>query len=315
MPLDAILFHSTNDFYAALPTLEPRLQPKTPIYLILRKGDKANDFVAVTYIPSTAPVRSKTLFASTRATLVRELGAEKFKDTLFVTDAEEVTDQKQWEERERGKNGDTDARLLSTEERELQSVKRAEEEERHGTSGRDLMGGGGSGAQGTGGRGAAGAGASGIRMKITDEAKDALGHLKEGSGGAFVQLGIDLSSETLTLLSSQGNVQASQVNERIPAERPSYTFFHFPGTETVVFIYCCPGSSKVKERMMYASSRNGVIEIAKGEGIAVSKRLEAGAPDEISERRLQDEVGLNVAEETTSSSRQGFSRPKRPGKR
>lgn len=105
------------------------------------------------------------LFASTRNTLTRDLGLEKFSDSLFATDDYEILDPEQW--KGRGKNSDGSAirseDILSTEERELQGVKRAEEEERHGTQGRDLMGKGGSGSR--------------LAMKISEDARGALASL------------------------------------------------------------------------------------------------------------------------------------------
>lgn len=47
--------------------------------------------MAATYVPDTAQVRQKMLFASTRLTLVRELGAERFRETIFVTSKDELT--------------------------------------------------------------------------------------------------------------------------------------------------------------------------------------------------------------------------------
>jgi hypothetical protein len=88
----------------------------------------------VTYIPSSAPVRAKALFASTRATLVKELGIEG--GTLFATEAAEILEPKEWEGRDKSSTaGAADEALLTSEERELQGVKRAEDEERHGTKG------------------------------------------------------------------------------------------------------------------------------------------------------------------------------------
>lgn len=325
-PLDPVPFSSSSgDLRSSLAALSPHLQPKTPIYLLLRKdssSNSGNELIAITYVPSTAPVRSKTLFASTRASLVRDLGLEKFADTLFVTDPEEVLDSSQWDERLVGKSGDAevDIAILSLEERELQSVKRAEEEERHGTAGRDLMGGGGSGRQ-WGTSGAGGTSSSGVKMKVTDDAKAAFAAVSKdamtGEGGYLVQFGIDLPTETLELLNSATGVSPGQVPGKIPSDRPTYSFYHYPGTETIIFMYTCPGTSKVKERMVYASSRNGVIEVAKGEGVVVSKRLEAGDPEDITEQRLRDEAGVSSTggDTAAASSRQGFARPKRPGKR
>ena len=67
-------------------------------YILLRENDTAdNSFtgvakcVAITYVPDAAPVRQKMLFASTRLTLVRELGTEHFSSTLFATEKSELT--------------------------------------------------------------------------------------------------------------------------------------------------------------------------------------------------------------------------------
>ncbi len=76
--------------------------------------------------------------------------------------------------------------------------------------------------------------------------------------------------------------------------------------------------------MLYASSRANVVQVARDEGVEVSKRIEIGAPDEIGEDRLEEEVAPSggggggaaaAAEDNKSGTRQGFARPKRPGKR
>lgn len=237
---------------------------------------------------------------------MRELGIEKFGQTLFCTDAEEVLDPKQWTERAGAQDGTVDVDLLSREERELQGVRRAEEEERHGTAGRDLMGAGGSGGTPSGS-------SSGLKMKSTDDARSALSSLNQSDDGTMVQLGIDLPTETLTLISSATSVSSSALSSRIPADKPSYTFYQYPASDSVVFIYTCPGGSKIKERMLYASSRAFVLQIAKAEGVVVNKRIEAGSPEEVGEDRLKDEVEPKAEEGPPKSG--GFARPKRPGRR
>ncbi|KAK5558595.1 Twinfilin-1 [Exophiala xenobiotica] len=342
-PLSSIPFPSgSSRLSSSVSSLDSLLTPTTPLYLLLRRGPTGSqaqsDLVAVTYIPSRAPVRQKTLFASTRATLIRELGSEKFGETVFLTEREEVLDPAQWDEGAGGGGasagagqGQQDPGLLSTEERELQAVKRAEEEERHGTRGRDLMGEAGSGGV-IGARTGTGGGRSGIVMKIDDDARAALGDVAAAAGGAsglVVQMGIEVSSETLTLLGRREGVSVGDVAGMIPGDRPSYTFYSVGSG--VVFLYVCPLSSKVKERMVYAGSRRGLLHIAEGEGVKVLKRLEAGDPDEGS-ARLEEEVrelvkesgaaGGDAAEgedsapgSGTATPRGGFARPKRPGRR
>ena len=139
-------------------------------------------------------MRAKTLFASTRATLVKELGIEG--GTLFATEIAEVLDPREWEERDRRDGAGTDEALLTREERELQGVKRAEDEERHGTKGRDLMGSEAS-------SGAGGGKSVGVAMKMDDAGKEPLrelaqcGESEEGMVVQFVSLVQFLSSHVL----------------------------------------------------------------------------------------------------------------------
>lgn len=136
--------------------------------------------MALTYIPSNAPVRAKTIFASTRSTLVRELGSEKFAETIFATDEDEVVGEAVWREREAEGNGNGASAgfrredLMDEKERELQAVRRAEEEARIGTPQRDI------GIGGTFGRGNATSGMS-ISMPVEEKARAALRELRQGS--------------------------------------------------------------------------------------------------------------------------------------
>lgn len=241
------------------------------------------------------------LFASTRSTLTRDLGLEKFGDSLFATDDFEVLDPAAWTSRGKRADGTQPGSedILSTEERELQNVRRAEDEERHGTQGRDLMGKGGSGNR--------------LAMKITEDAKQALATMNQEA--ALVQLGIEIASETLELQRSSAGITPDEFLGSIPTDRPSYTFYAHPGTSEVVFLYTCPGGSKVKERMLYASARSSVLHVAQEQGVNVTKRLEQGDVGEISEQRLSEEVGIGGAKEETVATSRGFARPKRPGKR
>lgn len=344
-PLKSIRYPSSHSgLFNSIHTLSDIVTPTTPLYLLLRRAPSTSELLAITYIPSRAPVRQKTLFASTRATLVRDLGSEKFAETIFLTEREEVLDPAQWDERsgsaakgasaQNASDPGVDIGLLSMEERELQAVKRAEEEERHGTRGRDLMGEGGSGGSYIGSREGQAAGRSGVMMKITDDARSALAELKTPGTEQIVQLAIDPPTETLTLLFSKADVAPGAVPGLIPGDRPSYTFYNAKDVPGSIFMYVCPGSSKIKERMLHASARLGVLKIVGSEGVEVLKKLEAGDPDELGGGRLEDEVkalaaaagvagGLggegdnedSAPASGTATPRSGFARPKRPGKR
>ncbi|EPS32887.1 hypothetical protein PDE_07848 [Penicillium oxalicum 114-2] len=303
-PLTPIAFSGSSSspdaFYTSLSQISSILQPKTPIYLLLRRPlPSKTTLVALTYIPSNAPVRPKMLFASTRSTLVRELGTEKFDDTVFATEEEEIVGREAWSERDGDKAGVGREALMGEKERELEAVRRAEAEARSGTPHRDI-GIGGTFRPGTG---------SGMRvsMPVDEAAKSAL---KELADGGLVQLTVDGSTETITLADKKTEVQSDSVASHISSSSPRYSFYHYPGSDVVIFIYTCPTGSSIRERMLHASSRRNAITIAEEEGHKITKKIEASGPDEITGDRLKEEV--QPAQD--SGPARGFARPRRPGR-
>lgn len=165
-PVHIIPAEST-DFFSDLPKLPLLLSKKEAAYIILRRYQNAPDgYVAVSYIPDAAPVRQKMLFASTRLALVRELGTERFRESLFVTEIKEL-DKEGWEKHDA--SGALKA-PLTEEEQTLQGVKEAEADERGGTAGRRLE---------TGGH---------LSIALSEEARGALEAFKEGGGDILLQL-------------------------------------------------------------------------------------------------------------------------------
>lgn len=159
---------SSDDFLINLSGLAPHVRPQEALYLLLRRSPSPTGFVAVTYVPNAAPVRQKMLFASTRLTLVRELGTERFEEQLLVTEAQELT-KEGWEKHEQHV---ALAPPLTEEETVLGEVKRKEQEEGTGTGARkNHIGGGGS-----------------LKMNVTDEALEALKALGDESGANLLQL-------------------------------------------------------------------------------------------------------------------------------
>lgn len=113
------------------------------------------------------------LFASTRSTLVRELGIEKFPLTVFTTEEDEILGKNAWLERSGELAGGVKREdMMSEKERGLEAVRKAEAEARSGTPHRDI---------GIGGTFGAGSG-SGMRvsMDVDDAAKTAVRELQDG---------------------------------------------------------------------------------------------------------------------------------------
>ncbi|KAL9102191.1 MAG: hypothetical protein Q9163_002639 [Psora crenata] len=290
-----ILLHtiraSSPDFFSDLPSLTPLLSDKQAAYIILRRYQNAPDgYVAVTFVPDTAPVRQKTLFASTRLTLVRELGTERFRESLFVTDRQEL-------EKEGWEKHDTSVAVeapLTEAEEALKGVKEAESEARSGTEGRRLE---------TGGT---------LSLAISEEAMAALKELRGAQGGTLVQLRVDTNTESIELV-GVSETDPSGLATAISDTQPRYSLFTyrhcFDGVDEspLVFLSTCPSGLKVRERMLHASSKQGFLAgLGSNLGLEVSKKFEATSPSEITASTLEDEF------RPRQEQKQGFSRPKRP---
>lgn len=134
-----LLPSSSPDFHSDLSSISFHLTPTEACYVLLRRYQNAPDgYVAVTYIPDSAPVRQKMLYASTRLTLVRELGTERFRESVSVTETREL-EAEGWKRREESGQG---GGPLTEEEKNLKGIKEMEAEERGGTAGRRLETGG-----------------------------------------------------------------------------------------------------------------------------------------------------------------------------
>ena len=91
----------------------------------------------------------------------------------------------------------------------------------------------------------------------------------------------------------------------------SYAHSHEGTSQTaLVFIYSCPGyNCKVKERMLYSSCKDGVLDVAETDlGIEFAKKLEVGENSEISKDFVHDALHPKKEE-----AKKQFSRPTRPG--
>ena len=292
---------ASDDFTQDLQQLQSYLAPTKASYVLIKTHPEAADgYAAITFVPNAAPVRQKMLFASTRLTLVRELGIERFRQTIFATDKNELTAEG-WAKHEAHVSQEAP---LTEEESGLKDVKEAEAQESQGTTGR---------------RGHV---SSKVNVPIGEGVLDSLSALnQEDCKGTLVQLKYVLPDETIQLDSSTDNVAVENVGTTISATEPRYTFYSHPsapGAEpTIIFIYSCPSSSKVKERMIYSTGKSFTRIIAERDaGIAVAKSLEATEPMEDLTVDVLGGGQANAQEQQESKpATSGFARPKRPGRR
>lgn len=125
-----------------------------------------------------------------------------------------------------------------------------------------------------------------------------------------------MAAETIQLAGQHSGVTTAHLAGHIPPQEPRYTFYTLaPGGSTptdvkTVFIYTCPPSSKVKDRMVYAASRRVVVNLAEQEAsLSLDKKLEGAGPEDFPEDVLESEFAVKKEES------KAFARPKRPGRR
>lgn len=278
--------------------VQPALADAEPLYLLLKRYDTAPRLVAVSYIPDIAKVRQKMLFASTRLTLVRELGREHFRDTIYATTRDELTP----EGFERHDKHEQLEAPLTEQERDLEGVKQAEAAEgARGTGSRELN---------LGQR---------MTMPILDDALAALKELQPDGGSSLVMLKINPETEKIELVpDSSKPASISELTSDISTSEPRFTFFRYAheygGNQSapLLFFYTCPataGRRAIKDRMLYPLMKRAVLDAASSEcGLEVDKKFEVEDPSEITEDGVLSELHPKV------EARKGFSRPKRPGR-
>lgn len=110
----------------------------------------------------------------------------------------------------------------------------------------------------------------------------------------------------------------TELTQAISATEPRFTFFRYTHTHAgaesspVLFFYTCPanaGTKSIKNRMMYPLMKRAVITIAESTaGLKIEKKFEVEEPSEVTEQSVLEDLHPKV------SARQGFNRPKRPGR-
>ncbi|KAJ7273150.1 actin depolymerizing protein [Mycena rebaudengoi] len=266
-----------------LAQLEELLDDNTPAYLLAKLDDPPAEWLAIYYVPDTAKVRDKMLYASSRAALLRSLGSTLFSDSIFATTKSDLTAEAYAAHRRHL----AAPQPLSAAERELVEVRAAER-----------LAGGLSVYQGS--RARTSHVSNTIGMPWTPDLEDAVKALGEGDDSVLVISTIDLATETVVLHSSTPTTPDA-VGSSLPADGASYAFFAWkqPSRRDIVFIYACPSGSPVKHRMVYASGFNAVFLVAKNlltdaPTQLLTRKIETSTPGEIDEAYLRAELDLQA---------------------
>lgn len=227
-----------------------------PAYIVVPHEDT---YGFISFIPDLAPVREKMLYASTKNTLMTQLGTSNFKNkhTFAWTEPSEVS-------HSNFVHGNETEAVLSLDEKHVHDLANIQTLDRGRMVPMENLKAG-----------------SMLLFRLSLQLEAELANLAEKN---LVVFDIDIAQETVNLVDSNLQVSTSSLISHLDSiilkdPHPIYAVYNY-GDANFAFIYCCPSGSKVKERMIYASNKQGLINHIKGI-VLVDKVIDAGDVDEI----------------------------------
>ncbi|CAL1526647.1 unnamed protein product [Lymnaea stagnalis] len=313
----------------------PLLDDKCPCYILYRfdtKNSMGYEWLFIAWSPDFAPVRQKMLYAATRATMKSEFGGGQIKDELFGTVQSDVT--------LRGYHKHVQAALapapLTMAEEELQFIKQNEVNAHINVETKSQT------MKGVGFPLTPDAetavlsfrdGAFNyvqlsldlekevVNLSATDNIhiSHLISHVPTESARYhlfnFQHTHEGDSIESIVFLSYQPDDQFFFPVHLFNPEAPVVEFQSMHSLLLLlllpVFIYSMPGyKCSIRERMLYSSCKNPLVDQLAKLGIEIEKKIEVDDPSELKEEYVYDEIHpkKNVA-------RQAFAKPKGPAGR
>jgi twinfilin len=274
--------------------VSPLCEKDTPCYILFKKETDAGGiaWVMFTYVPDTAKVKPKMLYASTRAPLKIQLGQSQFTDDVFGTVPEDFT-RAGFEHYLESKTAEaplTDAEFTKQQEQESGEI--------HMGSGSTYV--------------------HGVAFPVNE---DVIAAVKNLGSQNYVQIAIDTEKEVITLDHAGTLGSMDDLKAKIHTSEPRFHFFawthEYKGDQVTsnVFVFSCPDgsgdtkSAPVKQRMLYSSSKANVSSILESNGGKVDGKVECNSAEELSEDNVRQSVHPPETEEKKS-----FAKPKRAGR-
>lgn len=286
-------------------------EPSFIIFGITNNDSTEEGFIA--FIPDDAPIRRKMLYASSKNTLLTQVGLNRFKKSNIFnwTLLEELSPQNY---RNSGKD-DTQASLLTEDEKVLRSINNFQDMSLAET-----------GVQGSSTVGTpknklvsmhnTSGSKSGLLFEVNSDLEAKIGEL-EPSTLALLLFNINIEAEKFMLLLAHSGIKVSElietISSNVPQSSPFFAVYNYSSNK-YAFIYSCPSGSKVKARMIYASNKQELISFLKkkldDKNVVIDKFFEVGDIDELDLHGLEEKSSLQ--KNTGSTSGLKFSKPRGP---
>lgn len=288
-----------------------------PSYIVISYN--SNQYF-ISFIPDIAPIKQKMLYASTKNSLITSLGGNKLIKKFAWTELDELTlnyfiksiddDQgsnikKEEEEELNSLLTEDEITLQKLNNLSLYSTTNHHHHHHHGFK-KKLP----SMTNDDGSTTGSGNADQDILYKFTPELTEQLQSIIENSSPessndndnkkSLISFNIDTTKELLTLKSIDTQIEINQLidtlnNHTSSKISPQYILYNYQ-IGKLAFIYSCPSGSSVKDRMIYASFKNSLInhlnQLIKSTNIddviIIDKNIEVGDLDEIELSQLQD---------------------------
>lgn len=285
-----------------------------PSYIVISYN--SNQYF-ISFIPDIAPIKQKMLYASTKNSLITSLGGNKLIKKFAWTELDELTlnyflksiDDDQGSNIKKKEEEELNS-LLTEDEITLQklnnlSLYSTTNHHHHGFK-KKLP----SMTNDDGSTTGSGNADQDILYKFTPELTEQLQSIIENSSPessndndnkkSLISFNIDTTKELLTLKSIDTQIEINQLidtlnNHTSSRISPQYILYNYQ-IGKLAFIYSCPSGSSVKDRMIYASFKNSLInhlnQLIKStnidDDIIIDKNIEVGDLDEIELSQLQE---------------------------
>ena len=233
--------------------------------------DASDVWSLYSYIPDTAAVKSKMLYASSRAPLLKALGGEQ-----------KIPREANWTELSEAKFDDGTAQSCDdrkAEEHDLMTeVERlkiqADQQQAIEAAGDKISSGG-------------------LALPTTPEASTALSGFKDGSLGVLV---LAISGETVGLKASAAAATPTELQGHIPKGDACYCLYRWAherngeSKSSVLFLYMCAEEAPVRTKMLHASTKGPFLSSLASMGLEVVKAIEGLETSELTDAELTGQV-------------------------
>jgi len=284
-----------------LPLLQDALEDSVPAYVLARLNEEDVAWLFICYVPETSTVRNKMLYASTRSSLTKELGDQRFKDSLFATTKSDLTPEAYAAHLKHVSAPSP----LSAREAEIASIRAAEGSTYVSSKTRASH---------------IHVAAHRVETQWSVEMVEALQALGVGDPSFnLIVAGIDLATEGVEL-KDKATATIDELKSILPESDPSYAFYAWEhevegiARRDIIFIYACPSSSPVKSRMLYSAMVRSLIQMASDNyGVTVVKKVETSDPADLDLSWVKSELSPNATPVVVEE--KAFARPKGPARR